>query len=219
MSNFGTMRDRIADEAAAEGLTDQIEREIQSAINHYQTRRFHFNQGTLTFTTVENQVAYGESDNSNIPYIADIQAAKVYPVSWATPITLVNYSDIFTTVSQITGGIPEWISYRDFTVYLAPSPIEGYSVEIAYLKRLDALSADTDTNDWMTYGEELIRQRAKRMLFGNVLHNYPAAEWSKSAEFDALDVLIKLEMKLSHGAPARLPDITGRGGYNIYGDQ
>ena len=36
-----------------------------------------------------------------------------------------------------------------------------YALSLSYLKRESALVNDTDTNAWMTHGEEVIRSRAK----------------------------------------------------------
>ncbi len=50
--------------------------------------------------------------------------------------------------------------YQD-RINLFPIPGSTYTLTIHYLKALTALSADSDTNAWLTEGEELIRLHAK----------------------------------------------------------
>ena len=73
-------------------------------------------------------------------------------------------------------GIPvEYAIYnQQFRLY--PVPDGEYTLELAYQKKLAALSNDTDTNAWMTDGEVLIRQRAKAIVLRDVIRGKAASE-------------------------------------------
>ena len=78
MTTFGTMRDRIADELDRADMTTQIEREIKSAIQHYDKQRFWFNEvRNVSFATVDGTEYYGSSADSDIPNLLFIDTLRV----------------------------------------------------------------------------------------------------------------------------------------------
>jgi hypothetical protein len=66
-------------------------------------------------------------------------------------------------------GIPKQYSRYANRIRLYPIPDDAYTITMRYIYKLDALSADTDTNAWVDECEELIRQAAKRVLCIDVL--------------------------------------------------
>lgn len=213
------MQARIADEASATGLTSQIKDEIQSAIKFYQTTRFAFNQGLMTITTDSGRAEYTASDNADIPYIKQIFTCAVGGNGWSCPMNNMTYEELLPIIQEAGGGNPVVYSYYDRKLYIGPLPGSGYIIKIAYLKLLSDLSADADTNAWVDDAEFLIRSRAKRMLFENVLQQYEDANRAAVAEMEALNVLRSEEMQLSRDAPARFWDLSSlsrRGSFNIY---
>jgi len=67
-------------------------------------------------------------------------------------------------------------------VRLYPVPNGAFPLILSYVRSLTTLSADGDTNAWMTHGEELIRLRAKADLYINYLENPGMAQAMDFAE-------------------------------------
>lgn len=219
MTTYGTMQTRIANECVATGLTSEIQDAIQTAIKFYEAHRFTFNQGYMSFTTTGGATAYGASTDANIPYIKRIHTATVGGTNWASDLEPCTYEEIFEMIAENGNTLPTKISYYDSELVLAPPNEAGYTVRVAYVKKLDALSADTDTNAWMTDGELLIRTAAKRIMFDDVLQQYEDADRLHPIEGRAFMNLQAQMQQLSYNAPAKLGEVAcmanGGGAFNI----
>ena len=215
MSTYGTMIARIADEVAEPKLVARIPNAILAAIRFYESQRFWFLEGESTASTVSGQeniampTDFLEPDVLTITYTpANIRfTLKRRPWSWMR----------HHQVDPDTTSRPrDWSYYAD-QIWLYPIPDQVYTLTISYLKRLTVLSALTDTNDWMTHAEELIRVRAKYDLFLNSARDYTAAAAMKLAVTEALSNLRgKSEQKISTGRLS-FDDglLTSRGDYQI----
>ena len=170
MSDYGTMKNRIANELARTDLTAYIPTAIQSAISHYERKRFFFNEGIDAFSTVVGQDNYGVSDGipSDIKSI-DLLEATVNSYKYRIEKRTYSYiRELNWGPNSFRHQPEEWAYYGD-KIYIYPYPGQIYTMTISYLKKLSALSDDADTNSWMTEAEELIRQRAKADLEINVI--------------------------------------------------
>jgi hypothetical protein len=108
-----------------------------------------------------------------------------------------------------------WSYYAD-QIWLFPVPDAVYILRLSHLRRLDALTSYTDTNDWMTHGEELIRTRAKWDLLFHSLKDYQGAQVMKQAENDALrNLRSKSEAKIATGTMSFDESLVATGNYNI----
>ena len=194
MSNFGTMRDRIADELDRADLTSQIEREIKSAIAFYERKRFWFNEKRTNFATVAAQEWYTSADDSDIPNLLTLDIAKIaigatnkYELELAPYNELEHISDNGTA----DAGQPTALAYFQKQVRLYPIPDASYSVVLSGIFALDSLSASADTNAWMTDGEGLIRQRTRRMIYSSVIRDPELAAEAGRLEAEELRTLIE----------------------------
>lgn len=203
MTTYLTMRTRIKDEYVNESLTDaQINNAIQSAIAHYQRERFYFIEDRAqTFTTVASQEFYTSSDNANIPNLSIIDELTItangvrYPLNERGWDWIDNISTTTTSISQ-----PTDYCYYGQSIRLYPIPDAVYTIRISGLIRLATLSADSDTNAWMTDGEELIRQRAKWDLAANTLTADDLASRARDCELIAYAALkAETNRRLSRG--------------------
>ena len=170
MTDYVTMQTRIASELSDDGALTvaQIKAAIQSAIKHYERKPFFFNQKKeSTFSTVASQEYYAAAANADIPYIEKMDGFTIG--SSKKPVTKVDFSAIDNAQTGSITGEPTSYAYYDQKIRLYPIPSAVYTATMAYIYRLTALSADGDTNAWMTEGEELIRQAAKRDICTNVL--------------------------------------------------
>lgn len=143
---------------------------IQDAIAHYEAERFWWNEArALTFNTVANQRNYTSANSANIPYILEFDIVTL--ARSATDIfglTKQDYiQDEALNADGTTTGIPYYYSYFSQQIWLDPVPDTAYAARVSGLFKLAALSADADTNSWVTLGEgeELIRNRAKAIFY------------------------------------------------------
>lgn len=166
MSTYGTMQDRIADELNRSDLTSQIQLAIKSAIEHYESDRFYFNEKVATTTTTaSSQWVTQPTDMVELDTLAITNGSYKYTLNPRT----YNYLEEIDNGNGTYTGAPE-----DYAVYqeqyrLYPVPDATYTLTQSYIYRLSDLSATADTNAWVTVGEQLIRYRAKADLMVNVL--------------------------------------------------
>ena len=152
--------------------TAQVNLAIQSAIAYYQRCRFYFNESRAqTFSTVASQEYYGTADNTNIPNLSKIDTLVISVNGVRYPLTVQPWDMLEQKASTTTSlGQPDEYAYYAQQIRLYPIPDGSYTIQISGLIRFAALSADGDTNDWVTDGEELIRARAKWDLAMNVCY-------------------------------------------------
>src|SRR5260221_3646459 len=182
MTTYLDMQSRLADELSRSDLTSQIKLAILSAIQTYRGKRFYWNElRSDTFNTVAAQEFYTSSDLADIPNLPDIDSILFnqsssfrYPLTKRTWAWMEQNS---INPNAVTGFSTDYCWYGG-QLRLYPIPNGVYSCRISGTIRLtpDPLSADADTNAWMTDGEELIRQRAKADLNINVIRD---PEWQQ----------------------------------------
>ena len=103
-----------------------------------------------------------------------------------------------------TNGPPEIFTYHNDTLILAPAPDQAYTISVEYVKDIGTpgskwftatgtfVISDPDdstteisegyTNSWFTHGEELIRQRAKRMFYSDYMKDAEGSLAAAEAE-------------------------------------
>lgn len=202
---LGTMIDRIADELARTDLTTQIPKAIQSAIRHYERRAFYFNEVRKTLSTSDGDFDYTTAEFSFLDKLAEIHTAKItvgtnqyhlMEMDWTTFDALRS--------STTTEGDPTVFSYYGQVFYVYPTPNTARDIVISGVEKLPAasLSATTDTNYWMTDGEELIRSRATRKLYSEVIKDQENAAYWAQCEAEALLALMgETEARQMTGLP------------------
>lgn len=217
MTTYAVMKARIADELARTDLTSQIALAVQTAIKHYERQRFYFNQKTTgSFSTVANQEYYTSSDLADIPYFIQIDSMVFTLGSTKLPIVPAPFEKIDAAQTGAAKGSPEYFAYYAQKIRLYPIPSEAWTVTVAYHYRLTALSADSDTNAWVMDAEELIRQKAKRTLYLDVLRDRDGAESCAILEKEAYDGLrSETRRRSSNQRLMTDPMLVGYGGYNI----
>lgn len=199
MSNFRAMIDRIADELDDGGIEEQIKREINSAIRQYSTKRLFLTERSFTFTTVANQPDYDIDDAADIDTFLEVQDSYVTVGGIRYPMTPIDYPTLSASQNGIiTSERPTNWAFFARAFWLFPIPTGAAVVTISGHCRFAVLSGDTDTNAWMTDGEELIRARAKRRLAANVTKDLDEAQSAGAQEIEALDALER-ETRLRRG--------------------
>lgn len=195
MSTYGIMQTRIAAEIVRDNLSNEIKAAIQSAIKHYETTRFWFNEVTATALTTPNQDRYPLPTN-----LIELDSLNITINGNDDPLIKRDWSYINSiSVSSNPGRPTDFAIYRD-ELYLYPSSDAVYTLTLAYVKSLSTLTLDADTNAWMTDAEILIRSKAKWNLFTNLIRDYEAADRMRDQEKTELDRLSGLTArKISSG--------------------
>lgn len=194
---YGDMKSRIADDLARTDLTSQIAQEILSAVKFYERQRFYFNvRVTDTFALVANQEYYGSSDLAAIPNLITIDDMYVTVDGLRYHVIEAPFQDIADAQNGlVTRDPPFRFAYYAQQIRMYPIPSAARTVTMADHYRLTALSSDSDTNAWTTDAEELIRNRAERILYSKIIKDMDAANEAAANEQEALRAL-KRETKL-----------------------
>lgn len=152
----------------------QIVTAIQAAQRFCERKTFYFNETRdETFTTVADQEWYDDSDNANISTLVRIQA--LYSEDSAgqrTMLIRVSPEEIETlSDNSAASGEPYLWTYFDQKIRLYPIPgSTDYTIRMQLGPyRLGTLSDDSDTNAWLTEAYDLIKARAKYILYKNTL--------------------------------------------------
>lgn len=186
MVDFGTMRNRILTDlsrTSSGDLTATAQDEINSAIAHYERRRFWFLEQRATASTVNTQEFYGLP-----PDFRDIDSITINIDNWTYPLIERQYEvleDWFVKSATFTSHPTDFAIY-DEQIRLYPIPNGVYVLTISYYKQLTALSGEADTNEWMVDGEELIRSRAEWVMNARKIKDFKQAQACKVLEDEAL---------------------------------
>lgn len=217
MTTYATLRTRIADELVNDGAitTAQINYTIQDTIKSYECRPWWWNQKTGTLATVAAREYYSSADLADIPDIVQIVSAKVTVDSLKRSLIAVDFITIDDAQDGSVTGVPETFSVFKENLRFYPIPDDAYTVTLAYVYRLTALSDDSDSNAWTTDAEELIRQGAKRRIASTILHDDEQSVRCAALELEAYRDLIAENRRRNPVTTLRVPAMLGPEGYNI----
>jgi hypothetical protein len=189
--DFGTMVNEIVDESRR-SMSTTIEGLIQDAIVHYEMDRFWFNlTNDTTFSLSASQATYTSADSSMIPMLMEVDRFEVTIDTNYTPmLDKKSYNWIRDYNDTNVNSEPRYWTYwgQAFHVNL---PDGGYTARVSGLVRLASLSASTDSNAWVQRGngKELIKQRAKSLLYSEYLRDDINATRAAARENQALQKL------------------------------
>lgn len=185
MTNYVTMQTRIADEIARADLSEQIKNAILSAIQTNERKGFYFNEIYDTFPTVAGQEWYSGAvltSGNDIADIVEIDAMHILVAGDTYEMDARDYKwmDAVQSNSVLTGDPTDYAYYRQ-QIRLYPIPHAVRTVTVSYIQKFAALSADGDTNAWMTDAEPMIRAHAKHLLYSDVIRDDSGAQnqWSR----------------------------------------
>lgn len=182
MSDFGTMKARIADEMKRGDLTASataVQSAVLSAIDYWRWKRFPFNQARDTSILTTASDPFLTSMPTGILYLHSIKLTiggnqqRLYPRA---------YDWMETVDFGAWTGYPEYYAWytRSATasqvLRLYPIPNGAFTATMSFTRSLPEITAgatSTASNAWMTIAEPVIRMWAKGVLFD---HHLRAAE-------------------------------------------
>jgi len=217
MSDYITLRTRIADELANDGaVTDaQIAYAIQDTIKIYERRPWWFNNNSTTFSTVANQEYYTSVEFSDLTNTVAIIAMTITYSSVKQAVVPIDFQSIDSAQNGYVVSVPRLYAYFDQSIRFFPIPSDAYTITVSYITRLTALSADADTNAWTNEAEELIRQGAKRRIAMNYFHAEDVAARCATMEQEAYSALLAEDRRRHPNTELRGPGILDRKRFNI----
>ena len=185
MATYLETQTRIANELSRSDLTAEIKLAILTSIEYYKRRRFWWNESTTTDVTVAS-TAYVALPTD----LVELDMLQITIGSNITELDKRSYDEIVTWRANSSAGQPTDFALYQNRVELYRVPDDVYTLTFHYVKQLTTLSADADTNTWLTEGEELIRCHAKKILYVHNLRNTAAGQDMQAMEDQ---VLLRLE--------------------------
>jgi hypothetical protein len=172
MSDYLTMQNRIAREAyfmqgaVASGKQNEIKEAIQSAISFYEPELFWFNEQQATSLAIADFEYYAVP----VDFIQMYSLSLLQGERWET-LEPVSLDEAEQRLQNRPPGRPT--SYCTFNQQfrLSPMPNASFELRLSYIRRLDQLVGDQDTNAWVVEAEAMIRSKAKAILFLDVSHD------------------------------------------------
>lgn len=217
MTTYIDMINRIADDITNSAVTvTQIKNAIQSSISDWENTPFFFNQKTTTFNTVSSQEYYAAADLADIPNIVSFYSMELTINGFKRPVQPVDFNSIDDQQNGTILGPPFWYAYFAQQIRMYPIPDATYTVPLSYLTKFATLAADSDTNAWMTSGEEMIRQAAKRRIAVDILYDDAMATRCNAMEDAASDTLMAETRQKQPNKTLRFPAMTSPRTFNIY---
>ncbi len=149
-------------------LQAETKRAIQASIRYYEGRRWHWNETSTNLASVASQAFV------NVP--ADFMVLDLLQITaFGGTYKLVERDFEFIKNQNVTSftGVPSSFAIRQQRFNLSPIPDSAYTIPCHYLQKLTALSADTDTNKWLSAAEDVIAYHATKIMYATVVRSQP----------------------------------------------
>lgn len=152
MPTYGEVQQRVTLDCLNRiDLIPETKRAIQSVIRKYEKQRFWFNETATSVACSAGQAFITVPSD----FLA-IQEVRVTLNSDRVRINDLALVDLKDQNDSSATGRPIWYCHFGESLLLAPIPDSAYPVEVTYLQKLPALSADSDTNSWLSAMEDAI---------------------------------------------------------------
>jgi len=195
--NLGDLESRIYREIHKTLSTD-VRNAVLEAVEFYKTERFWFNEAHESFNITASAVY---SMSLVIPKCINIDTMRVY--QGGNPFVLQqqswNYLDELDT-GNVTADTPTDYAIHHEMLRLYPTPTATTSIQVTYHKGVTLSSSNSASTVWTNEGADLIRHRAKAILYSAVLLDPAQAQVEQSLENMTLNRLFaRTAKKVSSG--------------------
>ncbi len=178
-NDYAALQQRIWDELADFSVTSQTALAINDAIKFYSRQKWPFLEASATFSTVAGQQAYDLPDDyKSMLIVMALVSGSFWKMTSRTFDYLRSVTVLTTTLSP-----PQDYAIFDNQIWLYPIPDRDYAITEYYDKILPELSNAAQTSIWTMDGEELIRVKAKELLYRHVIKDSNSAD-EMQAELD-----------------------------------
>ena len=187
MSDFGTMKSRVAGEMKRGDLTvcaSAVATAILSAIARLERKRFHFNEVVGLVVSASSSSTYVSLPATllMVDSVRTTIGSRDYTLR-AAPWGVINDVD-----SGQYFGYPSYYSLKGTQLRLYPPPNQDMPLTISGTQQLTEVSAAATaaaTNAWMTDAEEMVRCLAKSFLFRDEVRNPQLQSWFETESMKA----------------------------------
>lgn len=163
MATFGEMKawvsKRLQDPNNTAVSLSDVGDLLNQSLEYWKNRRFFFNEITDTTTLSQGDPSVPLPANWLCPSIDDAFVIEYSGIRY--PLKKVSESQYNAMYLSNGIGQPWWYSRQADTEYkVYPIPDRDYTLRRFYIKDYDQFSNDNDTNDFSTYGRNLIQYTA-----------------------------------------------------------
>jgi len=182
MATFKEVQDRINNEYLNRTtFIEETKTAIKAAIRFYEKRRWVFNETAVALATSAGAIDVSFPDNFLIlDHIALTDAGENFELRER------NYSELLNLNAQGHQAQPTHYAVYNQNIQLHPIPETIYAIQIGYVKRLETISAATDTNAWLEDFQDVICYHAAKLVWGMSIRNDKEAAKFASLEQMAL---------------------------------
>jgi len=169
MATYGDLQSRIIDETQREDLQTQIQACIQTAIAYYQQDSFYQSDTVASITPTQGVQSYTlPTDFVWMRNVFITFNGTRYPLRCVTYEFLLSEDD--NTTDPVQGSPVDYALFGN-SIYIFPRPDSStsYSMMYDYVNAPAAPSADSDSDFWTNAAEAMVRNRAKFLLYTDVL--------------------------------------------------
>lgn len=192
MSTLGQLESRIYSEIH-QTLSTEVRNAVLDAVKFYQDKRFWFNEASVNFNlSLTTQYAL-----SIIPKMVNIDTFKIW--SGSVPYLLINSSwEQLEGWDYETGSAstPTDYAIHHETLRIYPRPSVTLSAQANYLKAITLSSSNSASAVWTNEASDLIRHRAKALIYSQYMLDANQAQIEQALEMQALNRLFARTAKM-----------------------
>lgn len=173
--------------------SDQVKRAILSEIRLRQRERFWFNETVTALVAVASQEWI--SKPANFLFLDRLEVSENSSTTKLIEKDLNFIKDINVDNSSVS--LPIYFAEYQNRFLLANIPNSAYPINCYYVKQLPALSADSDTNKWLSAAEDVIVYGAAKKVWATTIRNASAAGVCAQLQSEALSELRQMRDQVS----------------------
>jgi hypothetical protein len=190
MSNFSAVQSLCIEDIDKTDQTANVQQAIKDAVKFYNNREAMWFQEeraqTTVFTSSDLYQLPSDFDSRETltildPTNSDTWALTPKPLEWILERTDTDHT-----------SHPKFYTIFDDQIQLYPYPDQTYTLSLYYKRNLSEVTATPAyTSSWFTEADDLIRYRADRMIYKNILHDTEASNEAKEMEAEQYNTLLK----------------------------
>lgn len=187
MTTFLDVQSRIAtDFLNRTDFTPQIKNAVNATIRNHRRQRFWFLETATALTcVVSSEIVALPSD---FLFMQELDVRENSHDFELIVSTFQQVREINTNLAQ-TPGIPFRYCLYGKNIHLASVPNSAFALPCYYIQQLPTLSADADTNAWLSAAEDLVVYGAAKLVWAYTIRNMSAATLCAQMESTMLQEL------------------------------
>lgn len=199
MSTLGDLKTRIYSEIH-QTMSTAVQNAVLDAVKYYQTERFWFNEASVNFNlSLTTQYAL-----SVIPKLISVDTFKVWQGSVPYLLQRISWNHIEQLDSETSSSnTPSDYAIHHETLRIYARPSVTVTAQVNYHKSITLSASNSASAVWTNEAEEIIRHRAKGLLYANILLDTGQAQVSHTLELQALNRLFARTAKRQSSGKVR----------------